>query len=160
MNPFDYIDWVLTLLSVVGAYKSNAYYKKSKQLTIYASTNSALIETQSIINMLAELLDFARVPKKRGVNNAMEVSRRGNNIKKSINKIRANLPAKDLREFNTIFDSADVNIDAYVDSLITGSICSEGNFSNDDSYYACDKFFKNIQLILKNNMENLEEKLK
>ncbi|MHC1714435.1 MAG: hypothetical protein AB9858_02370 [Acidaminococcaceae bacterium] len=160
MSSFDYIDWVLTILSAVGAYKSNAYYKKSKQLTIYASTNSARIETQNIINILAELLEFVGPPKKRGVSNSREVAKRGSNIKSSINKIRDSLQEQDLRKFNNILNSSSVNVDVYVDSLITGSICPEGNFSNDESYYACDKGFKDIQLFLKHNIENLEEKLK
>ena len=160
MNSFDYIDLVLTIFSAVGAYKSNAYYKKSKQLTIYASTNSALIETQSIINMLAELLEFVGPARKRGANNAIEVSRIGSNIKKSINKIRESLQEKALIEFNSILNPEGVKIDAYIDSLITGSTCLDGNFSNDASYYACVKAFGGIQLFLKHNIENLEEKLK
>ena len=151
---------ILTIATGVGAYKSIAYYKKSKQLTIYASTNSALVETQSIINMLAELLEFVGPPKKRGVNNAMEVSRRGSNIKKSINRIRESLQEQELIEFNSTLNFEGENTDAYIDSLITISICSGGNFSNDASYYACVKAFGGIQLFLKHNIEKLEEKLK
>jgi hypothetical protein len=45
-----------TIFSIIGAYQSNAYYKKSKQLTMYANTNIAYIESQKIIATLTEML--------------------------------------------------------------------------------------------------------
>lgn len=54
MNWWDYvliaISALCTFFSIIGAYKSNAYYKKSKQLSIYANTNVAFIESQKIIS--------------------------------------------------------------------------------------------------------------
>lgn len=38
------IGLVGTFFSLIGAYKANVYYKKSKQLTIYANTNIAFME--------------------------------------------------------------------------------------------------------------------
>ena len=33
---------ICTVVSLIGAYKSIKYYKKSKQLTVYANTNVSL----------------------------------------------------------------------------------------------------------------------
>ncbi|MBU3101703.1 MULTISPECIES: hypothetical protein [Clostridium] len=60
MKWWDYIisaiSAVGTIFSLIGAYKSNVYYQNSKQLTIYANTNSAFIESQKIITTLTEML--------------------------------------------------------------------------------------------------------
>ena len=42
------INIILTVVSLVGAYKSIKYFRKSKNLTIFAQTNKALIEIQKI----------------------------------------------------------------------------------------------------------------
>lgn len=65
---------VCTALSIIGASKSVAYYKKSKQLTIYANTNIVLVEIQKIISTLTELLELAN----------KKITPRGRNLVKSV----------------------------------------------------------------------------
>ena len=50
------INVVLAIFSMVGAGKSIKYYKKSKNLTIFAKTNKALIEVQKMLTKLPEAL--------------------------------------------------------------------------------------------------------
>ena len=68
-----FISVACTVASVIGAIRSNIYYTKSKNLTIYANTNVAYIESKKIINTLTEILKIAgsinkSIPKKRGIN--------------------------------------------------------------------------------------------
>ena len=50
---------ICTVVSLIGAYKSIKYYKKSKQLTVYANTNVSLVEVQKIIATFTEILKLA-----------------------------------------------------------------------------------------------------
>ena len=106
MNWWDYVltglSILCTIASSIGAYKSLAYYKKSKQLTIYANTNLAYIESQKIISILTEMLK-ASAKRTRGTNTAKEISRHGESIKSSINKIRECLPVEDFKEIQELF---------------------------------------------------------
>ena len=63
---------VCTVFSICGAVKSNIYYKKNRQLAIYANTNVAFMETQKIIATFPELLKLANNTRKRGVNTVKE----------------------------------------------------------------------------------------
>lgn len=81
-----YLDYVLaaisafcTLFSIIGAYKSNICYKKSKQITIYANINIAFIESQKIIAILTEMLKLGNSTRKRGTNYVKEISDNGAN---------------------------------------------------------------------------------
>ena len=58
-----------TVVSLIGAYKSIKYYKKSKQLTLYANTNVSLVEVQKIIATFTEILKLANTTRpQRGMN--------------------------------------------------------------------------------------------
>lgn len=102
-----------TVFSIFGAYKSNAYYKKSKQLTIYANTNIAYIESQKIITTLTEMLKPGNNTRKRGKNYIKQVSQYGENIKASINKIRESLPVEDFKEINELLNSQQPKVKVY-----------------------------------------------
>ena len=79
MNWWDYLLTGLSVLctsfSILGAYKSNKYYRKSKALTNYANTNIAYIESQKIVSILTEILKLANNSRRqRGTNYLKEVS--------------------------------------------------------------------------------------
>lgn len=84
MNFWDYLSIVCTIISVIRAYKSIAYYNKSKLLTMYASTNTAYIESQNIMATLDEVLKMANSQinsgKFRGKNYAGIMSQNGQTL--------------------------------------------------------------------------------
>lgn len=160
MNWWDYVGIGCTFVSIFGAYRSNAYYKKSKQLTLYANTNIAYIESQKIIATFPEILKLANHTRKRGTNYIKEVSEYGEKIKISINKIRENLSVKDFAEINEILNSQQPKVEKYIDSFITGEVLVDEKLIIDDNFNKCQQIFYKIQLLIKEKLENISEKLK
>lgn len=164
MNWWDYvliaISAICTFFSIIGAYKSNAYYEKSKHLTIYANTNIAYIESQKIIATLTEMLKLGSIKRKRGVNYIKEVSRNGESIKTSINKIRESLPVEDFNEIKVLLNGQQVKVEAYIDTFITGAVLIDEKFIIDDNFNKCQQAFCEMQLLLKQKLEKIGEKLK
>lgn len=164
MNWWDYLisglGLVGTIFSLIGAYKANVYYKKSKQLTIYANTNIAFMESQKIIATLTEMLKLGNAFKKRGTNYVSEVSQNGESIKVSINKIRESLPVEDYREINDLLNSQQPKVEAYIDSFITGAVLVDEKLIVDDDFNKCQQTFCDMQLLIKKKLENISEKLK
>lgn len=164
MNWWDYLKnglgLVGTISSLIGAHKANVYYKKSKQLTIYANTNIAFMESQKIIATLTEMLKLGNSFKKRGTNYVREVSQNGANIKASINKIRESLPVEDFKEINDLLNSQQPKVEAYIDSFITGAVLVDEKLIIDDDFNKCQQTFCDIQLLIKKKLENVSEKLK
>lgn len=163
MNKLDFmtiISIICTITSVIGAIKSNIYYKKSKRVTIYANTNSAYMETQKIIETLTEILKIVSEPIKRGKNYRKEVKANGEIIKRSINKIREDLTVKDNKEVNELLDSENLKVEIYIDSFITGSVLINKDSIIDDDFYKCQDIFRELQLLIKGKLEDIGEKLK
>lgn len=163
MNWWDYVITAVSVLctffSIMGAYKSVVYYKKSKQLTIYSNTNMAYIESQKIISTLTEMLKLANSTRKKGTNYIREVSQNGECIKTSINKIRESLPADDCKEINELLNSQQIKVDVYINSFITGAVLVDEKFVIDDDFNKCQQAFCDMQLLIKRNLENIADKV-
>lgn len=161
---WDYLLTVIsifcTVFSIIGAYKANVYYRKSKQLTIYANTNLAYTETQNIINLLTEMLKLGNSRIKRGVNYSKGVSKNGEGIKTSLNKIRGSLPVDYCKEIDGILIAEEKKIELYIDSIITGEVLVNESFIIDENFNNCQEAFREIQLFIKKKLEKLSEKLK
>ncbi len=121
------ISCLCTIASIVGAYKSIKYYNKSKQLTIYANTNLAIVECNKIIASLIELIK-AYSCNQRGVNKSKRISEIGVEIKTCINKLYEILPVDDVNKIYNILNSKDLNVDSYINSIIG---------KNDPSFRTC-----------------------
>lgn len=160
MHWWDWLDIVLVIISGIGAWKSWAYYNKSKELTIYAKTNIAFIESKTIIATLTEMLKLSNNTKKRGTNYIKEVSKNGEIIKNSITKIRENIPVKDWNDINKLLDSQEIKVEAYIDSFITGSALVNDKLIIDDNFNKCQQKFCELQILLKKKIEDISEKLK
>ncbi len=159
-----FISVACTVASVIGAIRSNIYYTKSKNLTIYANTNVAYIESKKIINTLTEILKIAgsinkSIPKKRGINYEKQLSENGENIKNSMNIIRENLSVKDFGKINNLLNSQQYKVNIYIDSLITGSVVVNNKFVIDD-FNICENKFYDMQLLIKKKLEDTSKKLK
>lgn len=160
------IDYIITGISVIctgasiwGAWKSISYYKKSKNLTIYANNNAAYIESQKIISLFGDLLKFATSRKNRGVNVQKEISQNGETIKKSIDNIREKLSVKDFEDIEKILCTDKIDVEKYIDSIITCTILQDNIFPVDENYYAAQKSFHEIHKMLKNKITQAEESL-
>lgn len=159
MEVLDMINIACTIASVVGAYKSVAYYKKSRQLIIYTKTNVAYLETIKIISTFSEMLKLANNIK-RGINCEKEVRKNGESIKNSINKIREDLPVKSSRKINELLNDTKKQAEKYIDSLIIGTVVIDGKLIIDEKFYKSQETFYEIQLFLKQQLENIESKVK
>lgn len=160
------VDWiaiinvVLTIVSGFGAWKSVAYYKKSKQITIYANTNIAYIECQKIIETFPNMLRLANVRNRRGINHINEICQNGQQIKISINKIRENMAVKDFEEIKKILNSDELKVEMYIDSFITGSVLVDNELIIDDKFNLCQEKFYEMQSLIKMKLEDISENLK
>lgn len=159
-NIMTGINIVCTVVSIFGAVKSVLYYKKSKAISIYADTNSAYLEIKNILNTFNEILSLVSIPQGKGKNKRIEIKEKYISIRKSINAIRDNLTAKDNENLNNLLKSKEFDLDKYIDSFIANSNSIDiDNIINDD-FYKCQKVFREIQLLMKSNLEKLSEKLK
>lgn len=149
-----------TVVSLIGAYKSIKYYKKSKQLTLYANTNVSLVEVQKIIATFTEILKLANTTRpQRGVNLSKQLEAHGETIRESINVLREKLSVEDFRLIEGQLISKEMKVEMYIDSFISGEILDEGKLVIDDRFNRCQQKFYNIQQILKKRLEEVEEKL-
>lgn len=161
------MDVVLTIISIIctiasayGAYKSVKYYKKSKQLTIYANNNIALIELQKVISTFIEILKISNPARaQRGTNLAKQLQNHGENIKNSLNVLREKLSVDDYNDVQKLLSSSKIQVEAYIDSFITGTIIVNNKLVIDDQFNLCQQAFYEIQQLLKQKNEKVEEKL-
>lgn len=164
MNWWDYvlnvIGIICTALSIIGAYKSLAYYKKSKYLTMYANANLAYIESQKIQSILVDLLKLSTSRKIRGVNIEAQSADNASQIRESISRIRDSLTAEDSKEVSDMLKSPTLHVEKYIDSFISGAALVDGKVIIDDNFYTCQQIFTDMQLLLKRKMEAMEEKNK
>lgn len=149
-----------TIASGYGAYKSCIYYKKSKDLTIFANTNVALVEIQNIISTLTEMLKMANVTRKRGTNYIKEVSKNGESIKTSINKMRQVMTVKDFNDIEKLLNSQQFKVEQYIDSFIIGSVLVNEKLVIDDDFNKCQQIFCEIHALIKTKLEDMDERLK
>lgn len=67
MGMFDVvliiINVILAIISGIGAYNSVKYFRKSKNITIFAQTNKALVEVQKMLIKLPEALSSSNSSK-------------------------------------------------------------------------------------------------
>ena len=159
-NIMTGINIVCTGASFLGAAKSVLYYKKSKTISIYTNTNSAYLEIKNILNTFNEILSLVSIPQGKGKNKKIEIQKKYMFIKEKMDIIRDNLTAKDNKILNELLNSNKFNLDKYLDSFIVNSNSIDiDNIINDD-FYKCQKVFREIQLLMKSNLEKLSEKLK
>lgn len=159
-NTMTGINIVCTVVSILGAAKSVLYYKKSKTISIYTNTNSAYLEIKNILNTFNEILSLVSIPQGKGKNKKIEIQKKYMFIKEKMDIIRDNLTAKDNKILNELLNSNKFNLDKYLDSFIVNSNSIDiDNIINDD-FYKCQKVFREIQLLMKSNLEKLSEKLK
>ncbi len=113
-----------------------------------------------IVLTIVSAIKLANNTRKRGTNSVKEVAKHGENIKKSIGKIRESLPVEDYKEVQELLNTRELKIEEYIDSFITGEVLVDEKFVFDDKFTKCQNKFYEIQLLLKKKLEELSEKLK
>lgn len=83
------INILLTIISGIGAYKSIKYFRKSRNLTIFAQTNKALIEIQKMLIKLPEALTASNMAMrgKKGMNLQNRICNIGQELNISLTEI-------------------------------------------------------------------------
>lgn len=165
MKWWDYIlvaiSALCTIFSIVGAVKSNKYFKKSKELTIYANTNVAYIEIEKIITTLTSMLKFENPTRtKRGFNALRLVSENAESIKYSLNTLRKNLSDKDYQLIQGLLSPNGINVEQYLDSIITGSAFPDGIIIWNNNFNTCQQTFREMQIQIKSRLDIIQESLK
>ncbi len=155
------INVVLAFFSMVGAGKSIKYYKKSKNLTIFAKTNKALIEVQKMLTKLPEALYAANniQNKRKGFNLEYKICGIGQKLNESLIEINSNIPTEYTNAIRNLQCKEEFDLQTYINSYISGEAIKE-NTIDFNKYNLCQKRLDEIQDYLKKIADEVEEKLK
>lgn len=154
------ISVLCTVVSIVGAYRANLYYKKSKNISILVKTKDSLSESKVILESMGEILKLSNTILARGKNISKMVSEQGQIINKALIRIKELEGFADNKKIDAILKTKDFNAQDYINSLISGKVICDGTICIDNEYTNCYQIFENLQLFLKQRMEEQEEKLK
>ena len=155
------INVILTFFSGVGAYKSIKYFRKSRNLTIYAQTNKALIEIQKMLSKLPEALSASNMGMrgKKGFSLQNTLCNIGQELNSSLIEIRSSLPSEYTQEFGRLQDDTSFSLQKYINSFISGEAVTEKGI-NSTEYNLCQTRLVAMQDYLKRLVSETEEKLK
>lgn len=155
------INIILTIISSVGAYKSIKYFRKSRNLTIYAQTNKALVEVQYMLNKLPEVLVAFNMEKraKKGFSLQNTLSNVGQELNSSLAKIVVCVSPDHSKKLRNLQNIERFNLQKYINSCISGEIIKESGLDT-EAYDLCQESLINIQDYLKGVVYEIEEKLK
>ena len=154
------ISVLCTVVSIIGAYRANLYYKKSKNISILVKTKDSLSESKVILESMGEILKLSNTMLARGKNISKMVSEQGQIINKALIRIKELEGFADNKKIDAILKTKDFNAQDYINSLISGKVICDGTICIDNEYTNCYQIFENLQLFLKQRMEEQEEKLK
>ena len=162
----DTLDIVLTVINVilavvsgVGAFNSLKYFRKSRNLTIFAQTNKALIEIQKMLSKLPEALSASNKRGKKGFSLQNTLCNIGQELNSSLNEIRSSLPSEYSQEFGNLQDDINFNLQRYINSYISGEAMTENGIDSTE-YNLCQIRLVAMQDYLKTKVSETEEKLK
>ena len=115
------INILLTIISGIGAYKSVKYFRKSRNLTIFAQTNKALIEIQKMLIKLPEALTASNMAMrgKKGMNLQNRICNIGQELNISLTEIGANIPSEYSEKFRKLQNDGIFNLQVYINSYIS-----------------------------------------
>ena len=154
------INILLTIISGIGAYKSVKYFRKSRNLTIFAQTNKALIEIQKMLIKLPEALTASNMAMrgKKGMNLQNRICNIGQELNISLTEIGANIPSEYSEKFRELQNDGIFNLQVYINSYISGEAVKIDQIDSDD-YNLCQQRLVSMQEYLKKITVETEEKL-
>lgn len=156
---FTVISGICTAVSIYEAHKSCSYYNKSKKLSVFANNNAAYIESKKINSLFGDLVKLASPKQDRGVNIQKEISNKGGAIRDSLDRIREMLSVEDYEEVEKVLCSDTINVDKYINSVVTCDKMLDNKFNIDEDFYNAQKAFSEMQKLLKRKITLTEDSL-
>lgn len=155
------INVILTVVSAFGAWKSIKYFRKSKNITIFAQTNKALVEVQKMLIKLPEALSASNSSRrgKKGLSLHNTLCDIGQELNANFAEINANIPAKYLDAIRQLQNKDGFDLQVYINSYISGEAVQNNGIDSDD-FNVCQATLLKIQDYLKIVARETEEKLK
>lgn len=154
------INVVLAVLSGIGAYKSVKYFRKSKNITIYAQTNKALLEVQKMLVKLPESLSASNLSSrgKKGYNFSYNLCNIGKELNANLTEITSDIPPEYMDELQRLLKKDDFNLYTYINSYMSGEAVID-NGIDAEAYNLCQDRLMEMQNFLKKIASETEEKL-
>lgn len=156
------VNVILTILSAIGTYRSLRYYKKSKRLASLVKANQSLAEVEKMLNRIPDLLDISYQIRcrKRGYNYHIALCEVGKELYASLNQILSEMPLKNADEFNSLLEKDGFSLRDYINSIINGDVLNEEDGIRLEEYSRCQNRLLDMQMYLRNMVENIEEDFK
>lgn len=143
--------------------ETEKYYIKAKDVTKFANIKESYHECKNLTDKFSELLKLSNIEKKdlRGANFTILVKEVAIEVDNSLKKIRQLISSEQWEEIDTLLKQ-DVNVQVYINSLITGiEVCEdEFKFKDVEKLCYCKEKANQIHDKLKEQSEKLEQKLK
>lgn len=165
MGMFDVvliiINVILAIISGIGAYNSVKYFRKSKNITIFAQTNKALVEVQKMLIKLPEALSSSNSSRrgKKGLSLHNTLCDIGQELNANLTEINSNIPAEYSGKLRQLQNQNGFNLQTYINSYISGDVVRDNGIDSED-FNACQARLLEIQDYLKKVVWETEEKLK
>ena len=159
----DGISVLCTIVSVVAAYKSVRYYKKSKHMMQLVNANACLAEMQKINVCMTDILKLSNPNISRGKNISAIISQKGKEIADAIQEVKKNLSANEIADMQNILKRQDLDCMVFINELISGKaiMVKDGKecFRHDRYFDKCQERFDEVFQYLKTCVEDHEKKL-
>lgn len=151
------INVILAVVSALGAWNSIKYFRKSKNLTIFAQTNKALVEVQKMLIKLPEALSASNSSRrgKKGLSLHNTLCDIGQELNANLTEINSNIPTEYSDAIRQLQNKDGFNLQAY----ISGEAVQNNGIDSDD-FNVCQARLLEIQDYLKKAALETEEKLK
>lgn len=116
------INVILAVVSAFGAWNSIKYFRKSKNLTIFAQTNKALVEVQKMLIKLPEALSASNSSRrgKKGLSLHNTLCDIGKELNANLTEINSNIPTEYSDAIRQLQNKDGFILQAYINSYISG----------------------------------------
>lgn len=149
------------IVDVISDVNSIKYFRKSKNLTIFAQTNKALVEVQKMLIKLPEALSASNSSRrgKKGLSLHNTLCDIGQELNANLTEINSNIPTEYSDAIRQLQNKDGFNLQAYINSYISGEAVQNNGIDSDD-FNVCQARLLEIQDYLKKSALETEEKLK
>ena len=155
------VNVILAIVSGLGAYKSLKYFRKSKNLAIFAQTNKALVEVQKMLMKLPDALSASNSSRRgrKGLSLHNTLCDIGKELNTNLTGINSNIPAEYSDNIRQWQNKDGFNLQTYINSYISGDAVKDNGIDSED-FNVCQERILEIQDYLKKAAMETEEKLK
>ena len=160
---------IITIISMIISWKfarnsknnkdeTEQYYIKVKNVTTFANIKESYHECKNLMDKFSELVELSNIDKKdlRGKNFTILVKDVAVEVDKSLKKIRQLISCEQWEEIDKLLNQ-EINVQVYINSLITGSEVCEDKFKDVEKLCICKDKVNKIHDKLKAQSEKLEK---